>query len=93
MTDQDEHPESHQLHNMRRYVRARFAGDPNTPRKYWNHLARHTPGQWLRYRLLSEGHFIKTSNPDEYARRPNIYEQAGILPKLLSETITHETVQ
>ena len=93
MTDQDEHPESNQLHNMRRYVRARFAGDPNTPRRYWNHLARYTPGQWLRYRLLSEGHFIKTSNPDEYARRPNIYEQAGILPKRLTETTTHETVQ
>ena len=80
------------LHNMRRYVRARFAGDPNTPRKYWNHLAQHSAGEWLRYRLLSSGQYIKTSDPDEYAHRPNIYEQAGILPKLLTETITHGTV-
>lgn len=80
------------LHNMRRYVRARFAGDPNTPRKYWNHLAQHSAGEWLRYRLLSSGQYIKTSDPDEYARRPNIYEQAGIITHQLSETTNHGTV-
>ena len=81
------------LHNLRRYVRARFAGDPNTPRKYWNHLAQHSAGEWLRYRLLSSGQYSKTSDPDEYAHRPNIYEQAGIITHQLSETTNHETVQ
>lgn len=84
--------ESDQHDFMKDYVRRRYVENTNPPRKYWNHLAQHSAGEWRRYHLLSSGQYIKTSDPDEYARRPNIYEQAGILTHQLSETTNHGTV-
>lgn len=37
---------------------------PEPGRKYWNHMAKHSPGEWRRHWLLTSGQYIKTSNPD-----------------------------
>lgn len=34
---------------------------PEPGRKYFNHLAEHTRGEWHRHRLLSTGRYVKTS--------------------------------
>ena len=44
------------------YINRAFRPQPG--RKYWNHLATHTPGEWHRHWLLTSGQYIKTSNPD-----------------------------
>lgn len=36
---------------------------PEPGRKYWNHMAKHSPGEWHRHWLLASGQYIKTSNP------------------------------
>ena len=33
-------------------------------RKYFNHMAKHTRGEWHRHWLLTSGQYIKTSDPD-----------------------------
>lgn len=38
---------------------------PQPGRKYWNHMAEHTPGAWHRHALLSSGQYIKTSERDQ----------------------------
>lgn len=77
---------------MKDYVRRRYVENTDTPRRYWNHLAQHSAGEWHRYHLLNSGQYIRTSNPDEFAHTPNIYERAGTLTTQLSETINHGTV-
>ncbi|MGC3023025.1 hypothetical protein [Brevibacterium sp. FAM 24630] len=37
---------------------------PEPGRKYFNHMAKHTRGEWHRHMLLSSGQYIKTSDPD-----------------------------
>ena len=37
---------------------------PEPGRKYYNHMAKHTAGEWHRQWLLSSGRYIKTSDPD-----------------------------
>lgn len=37
---------------------------PQPGRKYFNHMARHTRGEWHRNWLLTSGQYIKTSNAD-----------------------------
>lgn len=37
---------------------------PEPGRKHWNHMAKHSPGEWHRHWLLTSGQYIKTSNPD-----------------------------
>ncbi len=44
------------------YINRAFRPQPG--RKYWNHLAKHTRGEWHRHWLLTSGQYIKTSNPD-----------------------------
>lgn len=44
------------------YINPAFRPQPG--RKYYNHMATHSPGAWLRYGLLSSGQYIETSNPD-----------------------------
>lgn len=36
---------------------------PEPGRKYFNHMAKHSPGEWHRHWLLTSGQYIKTSNP------------------------------
>lgn len=44
------------------YINPAFRPQPG--RKYYNHMATHTRGEWHRNWLLSSGQYIKTSNPD-----------------------------
>lgn len=44
------------------YINRAFRPEPG--RKYWNHLAKHTRGEWHRHWLLTSGQYIKTSDPD-----------------------------
>lgn len=44
------------------YINHAFRPQPG--RKYFNHLAKHTRGEWHRNWLLSSGMYIKTSDPD-----------------------------
>lgn len=44
------------------YINRAFRPQPG--RKYYNHLATHTRGEWHRNWLLSSGRYIKTSDPD-----------------------------
>lgn len=37
---------------------------PEPGRKYYNHMAKHTRGEWHRNWLLTSGMYIKTSDPD-----------------------------
>lgn len=39
---------------------------PQPGRKYYNHMAKHTPGDWHRHWLLTSGMYVKTSDPDAY---------------------------
>lgn len=44
------------------YINRAFRTQPG--RKYYNHMAKHSPGEWHRHWLLTSGQYIKTSNPD-----------------------------
>lgn len=46
------------------YINRAFRPEPG--RKYWNHMATHSPGEWHRHWLLSTGQYIRTSSPDAY---------------------------
>lgn len=37
---------------------------PEQGRKYFNHMAKHTRGDWHRQWLLTSGQYVKTSDPD-----------------------------
>ena len=37
---------------------------PEPGRKYFNHMAKHTRGEWHRHWLLTSGQYIRTSDPD-----------------------------
>lgn len=37
---------------------------PEPGRKYFNHMARHSRGEWHRNWLLTSGQYIKTSDPE-----------------------------
>lgn len=52
------------------YINRAFRPQPG--RKYWNHMAKHSPGEWHRHWLLTSGQYIKTSNP---VRRTNRYKR------------------
>lgn len=47
---------------MSDYPTGRFVR-PEPGRKYYNHLAKHTRGEWHRHWLLTSGQYIKTSDP------------------------------
>lgn len=44
------------------YINRAFRPQPG--RKYFNHMAKHTRGEWHRRWLLASGLYIKTSDPD-----------------------------
>lgn len=44
------------------YINRAFRPQPG--RKYYNHMAKHSSGEWHRHWLLSSGQYIKTSEPD-----------------------------
>lgn len=51
---------------------------PERGRKYWNHMAKHSPGVWHRHRLLASGLYIKTSDPNAYRKsRWQVVGKAG----------------
>ena len=68
------------------YINRAFRPEPG--RKYFNHMAKHTRGEWHRNWLLTSGKYVKTSNPDmRKGYGWKIVGESG--PELATLTIVH----